>query len=185
MSDGVPRPIVRRIDHVGVAVLDIDAAITYYTNALGMRLSVDTSLSDGSTRLAYLEAADTTIQLIQPLLPGSLADFLEANGEGLHHICLSVTGELEIALHDVFGESPDGIYVGGRNCRVSFVGFRPNNVLIELTEDENRTSEDLPKRPSLDRISPRVSTNASSTSQAFASKTEAVLTPVDRPPDTP
>lgn len=149
MSDGAHQPIVRRIDHVGVAVVDIDAAVPYYTDVLGMRLSVDTLLSDGSTRLAYLEAADTTIQLVQPLRPGSLADFLETNGEGLHHICLEVTGTLETALRDVFGESADGIYVGGRNCRVSFVGSRPNNVLIELTEDANRNSEDVPKRPSL------------------------------------
>jgi methylmalonyl-CoA/ethylmalonyl-CoA epimerase len=144
MSDRAHQPIVRRIDHVGVAVFDIDAAVTYYTDVLGLRLSVDTLLSDGSTRLAYLEAADTTIQLIQPLRPGSLADFLAASGEGLHHICLAVTGELETALSDVFDESPDGIYIGGRNCRVSFVGARPNNVLIELTEEASRTSEHVP-----------------------------------------
>jgi methylmalonyl-CoA/ethylmalonyl-CoA epimerase len=164
MSDGVPQPIVRRIDHVGVAVLDIDTAVTYYTNVLGMRLSVDTLLSDGSTRLAYLEAAETAIQLVQPLRPGPLADFLAANGEGLHHVCLAVTGGLESAIRDVFGESPDGIYVGGRNCRVSFVGFRPNNVLIELTEDENRASEEVPKRPSQNQMSPTTSTDAPSRS---------------------
>lgn len=134
MSDGASGPIVRRIDHVGVAVLDIDVALPYYTQVLGMQLSVDTQLSDGSTRLAYLEAGDTTIQLVQPLRPGSLADFLAANGEGLHHICLAVTGELETALRDVFAEGAEGIYVGGRSCRVSFVDARPNNVLIELTE---------------------------------------------------
>lgn len=139
MSDGAPQAIIRRIDHVGVAVLDIDAAVPYYTDVLGMHLSVDTLLSDGSTRLAYLEAADTTIQLVQPLRPGSLADFLAANGEGLHHICLAVTGQLETALRDGFGESADRIYVGGRNCRVSFIDARPNNVLIELTEDASGT----------------------------------------------
>ena len=143
MSDGARQPIVRRIDHIGVAVLDIDAAVRYYTDVLGMQLSVDTLLSDGSARLAYLEAADTTIQLVQPLRPGSLADFLATNGEGLHHICLEVTGRLETALRDVFGESSDGIYVGGRDCRVSFVGSRPNNVLIELTEEATRPSSQL------------------------------------------
>jgi methylmalonyl-CoA/ethylmalonyl-CoA epimerase len=172
MSDPAYQPIVRRIDHVGVAVFDIDAAVTYYTDVLGMRLSVDTLLSDGSTRLAYLEAADTTIQLIQPLRSGSLADFLAANGEGLHHICLAVTGELETALRDVFGESPEGIYLGGRNCRVSFVGSRPNNVLIELTEDTIRPSEDVLTRPSRNRMSPGTSTSASPTAQALPSTTD-------------
>jgi methylmalonyl-CoA/ethylmalonyl-CoA epimerase len=185
MSDRAPQSIVRRIDHVGVAVFDVEAAATYYTDVLGMRLSVDTLLSDGSTRLAYLEAADTTIQLIQPMRPGSLADFLAANGEGLHHICLAVTGELEATLRDVFGESPDGIYVGGRNCRVTFVGSRPNNVLIELTEDTIRSSEEVHTRPSGNRMSPRASTSASPTAQALASTTEVRLNPVDRTLDTP
>ncbi len=145
MSSGTRQSIVRRIDHVGVAVLDIDAAVTYYTDVLGMRLSGDALLADGSARLAYLDAADTTIQLVQPLRSGPLADFLATNGEGLHHICLEVTGRLETALRDVFHETSDGISIGGRDCRVSFVSRKPNNVLIEVTEQAPQTTGPSPK----------------------------------------
>jgi methylmalonyl-CoA/ethylmalonyl-CoA epimerase len=127
-------PIVRRIDHVGVAVHDITASLGYYVDVLGMAVSVDTLLADGSARLAYLEAGETTLQLVQPLIPGPVAEFLTTYGEGLHHVCFTVD-DLEQALDALPSqESQDGIYVGGRLCRVSFIRARPNGVVIELTE---------------------------------------------------
>jgi methylmalonyl-CoA/ethylmalonyl-CoA epimerase len=133
MSDARP-PVARRIDHVGVAVRDIETALPFYVDVLGMQVSVDVILADGSARLAYLEAGDTTLQLVQPLLPGSVADFLASHGEGLHHVCFAVADVVE-ALGSMPGkESTDGIYVGGRQCRVSFTSGRPNGVIVELTE---------------------------------------------------
>jgi methylmalonyl-CoA/ethylmalonyl-CoA epimerase len=126
--------IVKRIDHVGVAVRDIGASLPYYVDVLGMKVSVDVQLADGSTRLAYLEAGDTTLQLVQPLQPGPVADFLAAHGEGLHHVCFAVE-DIVSALQSMPGREPtDGIYIGGRQCRVSFIGARPNGLSIELTE---------------------------------------------------
>jgi methylmalonyl-CoA epimerase len=133
MSQHAPGP-VRRIDHVGVAVRDIDASLAYYVDVLGLTVSVDVPLADGSTRLAYLEAGDTTLQLVQPLRDGPLTEFLESHGEGLHHICFAVD-DLPAAIRSLPGQEPtDGIYVGGRNCRVSFIGARPNGIAVELTE---------------------------------------------------
>jgi methylmalonyl-CoA/ethylmalonyl-CoA epimerase len=127
-------PIVRRIDHVGVAVRDITTSLRYYVDVLGMTLSDDVILSDGSARLAYLEAGDTTLQLVQPLLPGPVADHLAVLGEGLHHVCFTVDS-LDAALHALPGDEPnDGIYIGGRQCRVSFIRARPNGLVVELTE---------------------------------------------------
>jgi methylmalonyl-CoA/ethylmalonyl-CoA epimerase len=126
--------LARRIDHVGVVVRDIDASLGYYVDVLGLTVSVDVSLADGSTRLAYLEAGDTTLQLVQPLRVGPLTEFLESRGEGLHHICFAVDDLVE-AIQSLPGQEPDdGIYVGGRNCRVSFIRARPNGVAVELTE---------------------------------------------------
>jgi methylmalonyl-CoA/ethylmalonyl-CoA epimerase len=133
MTDARP-PLAKRIDHVGVAVRDIEKALPFYVDVLGMTVSVDVRLADGSARLAYLEAGDTTLQLVQPLVPGSVADFLASSGEGLHHICFAVD-DLVAALGSLPGDQPmDGIYVGGRQCRVSFTSGRPSGVVVELTE---------------------------------------------------
>lgn len=127
-------PLARRIDHVGVLVRDIDASLTYYTGVLGLTVAADATLDDGSARLVYLEASDTTLQLVQPLRPGPVADFLDLHGEGLHHVCFAVENIVD-ALRLLPGDEPeDGIYVGGRGCRVSFVASRPNGLILELTE---------------------------------------------------
>jgi len=127
-------PLARRIDHVGVLVRDIDASLTYYTGVLGLTVAADATLDDGSARLVYLEASGTTLQLVQPLRPGPVADFLDLHGEGLHHVCFAVENIVD-ALRFLPGDEPeDGIYVGGRGCRVSFVASRPNGLIIELTE---------------------------------------------------
>jgi methylmalonyl-CoA/ethylmalonyl-CoA epimerase len=129
-------PLAKRIDHVGLVVRNIDESITFYVDVLGLTVSADVSLGDGSARLAYLESGDTTLQLVQPLRQGPLTDFLDAHGEGLHHVCFAVGDVIEAlrALPDV--EPEDGVYVGGRGCRVSFVRSRPNGLLLELTELE-------------------------------------------------
>jgi methylmalonyl-CoA/ethylmalonyl-CoA epimerase len=129
-------PLTRRIDHIGVAVESINASLPYYVDVLGMTVSLDVVLGDGSTRLAYLEAGDTTLQLVQPLVPGALADFLADRGEGPHHVCFAVNDIVEALGRLPGGEPTSGIYVGGRRCRVSFINGHPNGLTIELTEQE-------------------------------------------------
>jgi methylmalonyl-CoA/ethylmalonyl-CoA epimerase len=126
--------LAKRIDHVGVAVRDIDKALAFYVDVLGLTVSVDVALADGSTRLAYLETGDTTLQLVQPLRPGPLTEFLDTHGEGLHHVCFAVDNVIGALRSMPDGEPEDGVYVGGRGCRVSFVKAQPSGVLIELTE---------------------------------------------------
>ncbi len=125
----------QRIDHVGVLVRDIAAAARYFVERFGMSVATVSDLADGSARLAYLDAGDTTLQLVQPLRDGPLAKQLAERGEGLHHVCFLVDG-LEAALAELPGEVDrvGAIYMGGRQCRVVFTSFRPSGVLVELTE---------------------------------------------------
>jgi methylmalonyl-CoA/ethylmalonyl-CoA epimerase len=125
----------RRIDHVGVIVRDVGASAREFVDRLGMTVTGIADLEDGTARLLYLEAGDTTLQLVQPLRDGTLADYLAANGEGLHHICFAVD-RLEPALARLAGEEDrvGNIYMGGRGCRVVFLGARAAGVLVELTE---------------------------------------------------
>jgi len=133
------QPVVKRIDHIGVAVRDIEASLPYFVDVLGLTVAVDVYLADGSARLAYLEAGDTTLQLVQPLKPGPVADHLAVHGEGLHHVCFAVDEIVSTLQALPGGERSDRVYVGGKGCLVSFIAARPSNINIELTENRPAT----------------------------------------------
>lgn len=133
MNDGLRPGIARRIDHVGVVVRDISASTGWWTDRLGMRLAHTADVLEGSVRLAYLDLGDTTVQLVQPLEPGPLTDWLDANGEGLHHICFLVEGDLDHALDTLDDRGRRHVYLGGRGAEVCFLGKTACGVLIELT----------------------------------------------------
>ncbi len=127
--------MARRIDHVGIAVHDAAATAAVFHERFGTEVESTSDLEDGSTRLVYLVVGDTTLQLVQPLRPGPLSEFLTSHGEGLHHVCLTVDS-LDHALDVLPGEDGTirGAYMGGRGCRVVFMRERVAGVLMELTE---------------------------------------------------
>jgi len=128
------KALARRLDHVGIVVRDINASLPYYIDVLRMTVSSELLLDDGSARVAYLEIGDTSLQLLQPLKPGPLADFLDQHGEGLHHICLQVDDISNAVAELSESGTVDAIRQGGRGDRVSFISATPNGVPIELSE---------------------------------------------------
>lgn len=133
----VARPIgtalTQRIDHVGVIVADIDAAIDHFASRFGLSRSTDWTEPSGSFRLVYLRSGDTTLQLVQPLRDGPLASHLQTNGEGLHHICFSVA-DLDQATTTLGTPMQGPAYLSGQGVRVCFIDERVHGVLIELSE---------------------------------------------------
>jgi methylmalonyl-CoA/ethylmalonyl-CoA epimerase len=132
-AGGTAAPLARRVDHVGIVVRDVTEAARWWTERLGLDLVHVADVLDGTVRLAYLDLGDTTLQLVQPLEPGPLADWLTERGEGLHHICFlvdSVPSTLD-ALDD---RGRRFVYLGGRGADVCFIGETPCSVLVELTE---------------------------------------------------
>jgi methylmalonyl-CoA epimerase len=128
------KPRVRRIDHVGIVVRDAMTSSRWWTERLGMSLTHVADVLDGSIRLAYLDLGDTTVQLVQPLRGGPLTDWLDTNGEGLHHICFLVDGDVRDAVSLLDDQGERHVYQGGRGAEVTFLGETPCGVLIELTE---------------------------------------------------
>lgn len=126
--------LVRRIDHIGIVVRSIDEALGYYVSTLGLTVLQDGPRPDATVRLAYLAAGDTILQLVEPLTDGPAARFLSTKGEGLHHICFDVAN-----LRDALDAIPSGnvvaVEAGGRGCQVAFLEDRPNNVLIEFSQE--------------------------------------------------
>jgi catechol 2,3-dioxygenase-like lactoylglutathione lyase family enzyme len=110
------------------------ASSGWWTDRLGMTLVHVTDVLDGTIRLAYLDLGETTIQLVQPLRAGPLTEWLDANGEGLHHVCFLVDGDVRDALQRLDDQGARHVYLGGRGADVCFLDETPCGVLIELTE---------------------------------------------------
>lgn len=78
------------LDHIGIAVRDLEAALKTYA-LLGLRLSARGTVSQFSVEVCMLSLGNAQIELLQPINPDSpIAKFLEKRGEGLHHIALKV-----------------------------------------------------------------------------------------------
>ncbi len=81
--------MIKKIDHIGIAVSDLDEALKLYRDTLG--LEVEKTEDFGGMRIAFLPIGDTEFELLQPTDPdGALAKFVETRGEGVQHIALRV-----------------------------------------------------------------------------------------------
>jgi methylmalonyl-CoA epimerase len=125
--------MIERIDHVAIAVHAIDASLPYYRDELRLVLVHDEVLPEIGVRLAYLDAGNTMVQLVEPIADGPVATFLAEHGEGLHHICFAVEA-IPTVLQSLAGETQARIFMGGRKRRCAFLLHRPNGLLTELTE---------------------------------------------------
>lgn len=125
-----------RLDHVGIAVHDADSASEFYRDKFGFDVSHDEILETIGVRLVYLNTGATMIQLVQPIGPGAISDYLADKGEGLHHLCIGVQ-DIPDFLGSNVSEAAD-VFQGGRDRPACFIVSRPNNVLIELTENNPR-----------------------------------------------
>ncbi len=107
---------VKRIDHVAVVVRDLESALHFYRDMLGIMPSRVLDFPQEGVRIAFLPlggADGSEIELLEPIDPaGSVARFLEQHGGGLHHICLEVPNidraleELRAAGARVLDEAP-------------------------------------------------------------------------------
>ena len=79
------------VDHVGVAVESIDAALAIYQDALGMPLVHRETVEDQGVEAALLDVGDSHVELLQPLGPDTaVGKFLAKRGPGLHHVAYRV-----------------------------------------------------------------------------------------------
>lgn len=80
-----------QIDHVGIAVADLDAGIARYRDLLGVEPSVRKRMEKDGIDAAMIDLGSTHVELIAPTGPGStIAGFLEKRGEGMHHVAYRV-----------------------------------------------------------------------------------------------
>ena len=84
-------PVNGRIHHVATVVRDLDLAVKFHTEVLGLPLEQIAAVPSQEVRIAFLTAGDSKIELVAPTNSTSgVARVLESKGEGFHHLCLEV-----------------------------------------------------------------------------------------------
>ncbi|GAB4296781.1 MAG: methylmalonyl-CoA epimerase [Ignavibacteriaceae bacterium] len=89
------------IEHIGIAVKNLDEAIRYYENVLGLKCYAIEEVSDQKVRTAFFKIGDTKIELLESTSPdGPVGKFIEKRGEGVHHIAFA-TNKLQDDLEEL------------------------------------------------------------------------------------
>jgi methylmalonyl-CoA/ethylmalonyl-CoA epimerase len=134
--------VLTRIDHVGIAVPDLDQAVAFYQETFGMRLVHEETNEDQGVREAMLAVGDaegTQIQLLAPLRPDSaIAAFLDRSGPGIQQIAYTVD-DVEAVSATLRTRGLRLLYdeprVGTGGSRINFVHPKDaGGVLVELVE---------------------------------------------------
>ncbi len=84
--------MIGRLNHVAIAVKDLDAAVASYRDVLGAKVSAPVDHPEHGVTVVFVELPNTKVELLLPLGEGSpIANFLERNADGgVHHICYEV-----------------------------------------------------------------------------------------------
>jgi methylmalonyl-CoA epimerase len=130
---------ITEIDHVAIAVRDLDAAIAWHQSALGARVAHRERIEHDGVEEALLKVAESFIQLLSPTTDSSpVARFLERNGEGIHHVgyrvadCAAALEKMRAAGAQLIDAMPRA---GSRGTTVAFVHPRSAfGTLIELVQ---------------------------------------------------
>ncbi len=127
------------IDHVGIAVNDLDGALALYAEAFEMPLAHRETVGEQGVEAVLLDAGETHVELLRPLAPETpVGKFLDRNGPGLHHVAYRVT-DIEATLAQLGQRGIELIdsepRIGIRKSRVAFLHPRATgSVLTEIVE---------------------------------------------------
>ena len=129
----------KKISHIGIAVENIDAALPFYTETLGLEFEGTEVVEEQKVKVAFLVIGESRIELLEPTSPDSpVARFLEKNGPGVHHLAYQVEG-LERRLTSLKGQGVRLIdetpRTGAHHTRIAFLHPKASGgVLTELCE---------------------------------------------------
>lgn len=129
----------RNIDHIGIAVRDIDKALNIYKGIFGLELEKIELVEDQKVKIAFLPIGSSKLELLEPVDPESpVFNYIEKNGEGIQHIAFTVN-DIEKVLKKLkqnriklIDETPR---LGAGGVKIAFIHPKSTHgVLIELVE---------------------------------------------------
>lgn len=132
---------VLKVDHVGIAVSNLEESLQFYTEVLGLKNAGTEVVEEQKVRVAFLPCGDSELELLESTSPdGPVAKFIEKNGEGVQHIALRVENIEEALAYlkekgvRLIDEKPR---YGAGGARIAFLHPKvTRGVLLEITERE-------------------------------------------------
>lgn len=131
------------IEHIGIAVSNLEEAVKYYEETLGLKCYSIEEVKDQKVKTAFLKIGQTKIELLESTADdGPIAKFIEKRGQGIHHMAFAVNG-IEKSLEEV---EEKGVRLidkaprkGAEGLDIAFLHPKSTfGVLTELCEDKNK-----------------------------------------------
>ena len=130
---------IKHIDHIGIAVKEIEQATRFYTEILGIKLQNIEEVTDQKVKVGFFPITDSEIELLESTAPdGPVAKYIENKGEGIQHIAFRVENlaetlqELKTKGVRLIDEAPRK---GAGGAKIAFIHPKETNgVLVELCE---------------------------------------------------
>jgi methylmalonyl-CoA epimerase len=131
--------VIKKIDHIGVAVKNLNEAIRVYRESLGLEIEEPEEVKERRVKVAFIPLGESRIELIESTDPkGIIAKFIKRRGEGIHHIALEVD-KIDDTLQklkergvQLIDEKPR---IGVHKMKIAFLDPRSTKgVLLELCE---------------------------------------------------
>jgi methylmalonyl-CoA/ethylmalonyl-CoA epimerase len=131
--------MLKKINHIAIAVNNIEEAAKFYKDVLGLNLSNIEVVAAQKTRAGFFRIGESAIELVQPSEPDSLlVKFLETKGQGIHHVCFEVDDveeEVRVFLKKGVTMADQKPRLGAHYTKVAFIHPKSSSgVLIELCE---------------------------------------------------
>ncbi|MFH1489823.1 MAG: methylmalonyl-CoA epimerase [Pseudomonadota bacterium] len=130
---------IKHIDHIGIAVRDMEKAGKFYTDILGLRIQGFENVADQKVNVAFLPITDSELELLESTGPdGPVAKYIDSRGEGVQHVAFRVEN-IEEALAELkakgvrlIDERPRH---GAGGARIAFIHPKETHgVLVEICE---------------------------------------------------
>ena len=131
--------MIEKVDHIGIAVSNLDEALKVYSEAFGLKVGGTEIVEDQKVRIAFIKVGESRIELLESTDPeGPIAKHIEKRGEGIQHIALGVS-DIEGTLQSLkekgvrlIDETPR---IGAGGAKIAFLHPKATKgVLLELCE---------------------------------------------------
>jgi methylmalonyl-CoA epimerase len=138
-ENGKGRIMIKRIDHLGIAVKDVEASAGFYRDILG--LETEEPMEHHGMKMVFIKIGDSNFELIEDSNPDSvIAKYIERKGEGIHHVSLvvdDIEAELEAVKKKGVALIDDKPRIGAEGFPVAFLHPKSTNgVLVEFCQKE-------------------------------------------------
>ncbi|NJK93299.1 MAG: methylmalonyl-CoA epimerase [Blastochloris sp.] len=134
--------MIKKIDHLGIAVRSIEESLPYYEKILGIPCEKTEEVPSQNVKTAFFAVGEVHLELLEPTSPESpIAKFLEKNGEGIHHVAFytdDITGQLSQASQGGCRLIHEVPFEGAANKMVAFLHPKSTHgVLTEFCTNKN------------------------------------------------